>query len=318
VQLWNDQLEELRPQLRAEAAAMIAEWGDAPEDATDAERVIYSRTAENFAAPALDPLAETRRVTGPRGGDVGVRIIRPAGQARGVLLHIHGGGWVSGNAQTYDPLHRIFADQLQIATVSVDYRLAPEFAYPAAPDDCEDVAIWLLEHAAAEFGSDRLLIGGESAGGQLAACTLLRVRDRHDAIDRFFGANLVFGLYDFSGLPSHRGVGTGPGLDTLGRGQMEFFHRMFTGARTTEELRDPDLSPLYADLHDLPPALFTVGARDHLLDDTLLMAQRWRLAGNDATVLLYPEGPHGCIVMPSIGAHWFPRLMAFFGACLSD
>src|SRR5512132_3473605 len=115
-------------------------------------------------------------------------------QVDAVFLHIHGGGFVTGSPEMTDLLHEILSKELNLAFVSVDYRLAPEHPYPAGPDDCEAAALWLLEHAEREFGSPRLLIGGESAGAHLAACTLLRLRDR-DAVDRFCGANLVFGIY---------------------------------------------------------------------------------------------------------------------------
>jgi acetyl esterase len=77
-----------------------------------------------------------------------------------------------------DVRNRDIADTLQFAVVSVDYRLAPEHPWPAAPDDCEAAALWLVEHADARFGSSRLTIGGRSAGATLAVATLLRLRDR--------------------------------------------------------------------------------------------------------------------------------------------
>src|SRR5205807_490450 len=119
------------------------------------------------------------------------------------------------------------------AFVSVDYRLAPEHPYPAGPDDCEAAALWVLEHAERELGSDRLLIGGESAGAHLAACTLLRLRDRHDAVDRFDAANLVFGVYDLGGTPSQRGMTERP--DLLTAEQIEYFTELFTPGRSVEE-----------------------------------------------------------------------------------
>jgi acetyl esterase/lipase len=191
----------------------------------------------------------------------------------------------------------------------VDYRLAPEHPYPDGPDDCEAAALWLLEHAEREFGSTRLLIGGESAGAHLAACTLLRLRDRHDAADRLSGANLVFGWYDLSGTPSQRGAPERP--DILTAELLRYFAEQFTPGRSTEERRDPDVSPLYADLHGMPPALFTGSTDDHLVDDTLLMAARWQLAGNDTELLVYPEAPHGGIGMPSVLERWFPQLTDF-------
>jgi acetyl esterase/lipase len=208
-----------------------------------------------------------------------------------------------------DLLHEMLSKQLDLAFVSVDYRLAPEHPYPAGPDDCEAAALWVLEHAERELGSDRLLIGGESAGAHLAACTLLRLRDRHDAVDRFGAANLVFGIYDLGGTPSQRGLTGRP--DLLTAEQIEYFADLFTPGRSVEERRDPDISPLYADLHGLPPALFTVGADDHLVDDTLFMAARWALAGNETELHVYPESPHGCMGMPSVFEPWFATLTDF-------
>jgi acetyl esterase/lipase len=85
---------------------------------------------------------------------------------------------------------------------------------------------------------------------------------------------------------------------------------------TMEQRRDPDVSPLWADLHDLVPALFTVGGNDHLVDDTLFLSQRWDAAGNRTELLVYPDTPHGCIALPSVGAHWFPRMLDFLRDCL--
>ena len=80
--------------------------------------------------------------------------------------------------------------------------------------------------------------------------------------------------------------------------EMEWFGRSFTGNRDLEELRDPDLSPLFAELHDLPPALFTVGDLDPLLDDSLFMAARWQAAGNDVELRIWPESIHGFTAFP--------------------
>ena len=99
--------------------------------------------------------------------------------------------------------------------------------------------------------------------------------------------------------------------DLLTVEQIEYFAELFTPGRSFEERRDPDISPLYADLHGLPPALFTVGTDDHLVDDTLFMAARWALAGNEAELVVYPETPHGGIGMPSVLERWFPHLTDF-------
>jgi acetyl esterase/lipase len=213
-----------------------------------------------------------------------------------------------------DQLHEIIVDTCNVAVVSVDYRLAPEHPYPAGPDDCEAAACWLVDHAADELGSERLLIGGESAGAHLAAVTLLRMRDKQSAVDRFLGANLVFGAYDLSRTPSQRGVGIVSGTDILD--SSSFPLDLYLPGMTGEQRRDPDVSPLFADLRGMPPALFSVGTNDHLLDDTLFMAARWEVAGNQSELLVYPDTPHGCIALPSVAGHFFPRLFDFLRDCL--
>src|SRR5690606_9602943 len=116
------------------------------------------------------PEAETHEIPGPAGPLV-VRILVPDA-ARGVYLHLHGGGWTLGAAHHMDVSNRRLARACRLAVVSVDYRLAPEHPYPAAPDDCEAAALWLVAHARERFGCERLVIGGESAGAHLAAVTL--------------------------------------------------------------------------------------------------------------------------------------------------
>ena len=109
-------------------------------------------------------------------------------------------------------------------------------------------------------------------------------------------------------------MGIAPGTDILdGTG---FPLDLFLPGMSEEKRRDPDVSPLYADLHGMPPAIFSVGTNDHLLDDTLFMAQRWEVAGNRTELLVYPETPHGCVALPSVAKHFFPRLFEFFHACL--
>ncbi len=100
------------------------------------------------------------------------------------------------------------AESTGLCAVSVDYRLSPEYPYPAAPDDCEDAALWLLERGFAELDVPEVAtIGGESAGAHLSATTLLRLRDRHGVTDAFRAANLVYGVYDLSMTPSSRNWG---------------------------------------------------------------------------------------------------------------
>ena len=215
----------------------------------------------------------------------------------GVFLHMHGGGWALGGADQQDLLLTTAADTAHAAVVSVDYRLAPDHPFPAGPDDCEAAADWLIEHAEEEFGTSRLMIGGESAGAHLAVLTLLRLRDRHGISGAFKGANLVFGVYDLAMTPSARSWGERNLV--ISTPIMAWFADMFVPGTTDDERRSPEVSPLYADLRDMPPALFTVGTLDPLLDDSLFMAARWQAAANESTLRVYPESVHGFIRFPT-------------------
>ena len=152
-----------------------------------------------FGQPLSD-MAEERTIPGPA-GDIPIRVFVPA-TVDAVYLSIHGGAFMMGSRRSSDQVNARIAQECNVAVVSPEYRMAPEHQYPAGHDDCEAVAVWLLEHGAEELGSDRLLVGGESAGGHIAAVTVLRMRDRHDAADRLFGANLNCGVYDITGTPS--------------------------------------------------------------------------------------------------------------------
>ncbi|HZP30889.1 MAG TPA: alpha/beta hydrolase [Acidimicrobiia bacterium] len=266
-----------------------------------------------FVGSAVLPVEE-RTVPGPA-GDIPIRVACPD-TIDAVYVDIHGGAWIIGSAAMMDPENTRLAAACNVATVSIEYRLAPEHPWPAGADDCEAVVAWLLEHAAAEFGTDRLLIGGASAGATLSAITLLRVRDRLDAIERFAGANLVFGAYDISRTPSQRRREDTLIIDAETIRQVVPW--VFQGV-DAEGLRDPGISALYADLHDLPPALFTVGTDDPLLDDTLFMAARWEAAGNDAELIVCPESPHGFTMFPTAMARAVnDRIHDFVRRCIKN
>jgi acetyl esterase/lipase len=229
--------------------------------------------------------AETLAIEGP-GGPLSLRVIAPE-EPTGVYYHIHGGGWTLGSADEQDPwLERLVA-KCGLACVSVDYRLAPEHPFPAGPDDCEAAALWLVREARERFGTDRLFIGGESAGAHLSVLTLLRLRDRH-GLTPFRGANLFAGCYDLTLTPSAATWGTEKLI--LATPDIRLFADHFCGVGL--DRKSPEISPLYADLEGLPPALFSVGTRDALVDDTILMASRWMRAGNLTETAFWPGGCH--------------------------
>ena len=257
--------------------------------------------------PVSDQAVE-RSIPGPA-GDIGLRIIAPE-KPKGIYLHFHGGGWVLGTNAQNDKMLDYYADNLGLVGISVDYRLAPENPYPAGPDDCEAVALWVVENAKKEFGTDLITIGGESAGGHLAAVTLLRMRDRH-SYTGFAAANLVYGVFDVGSSPS--AANWGDERLVLDTPNMEWFCRCFVP--DASKRRDPEISPLYADLNDMPPALFTVGSKDLLLDDSLFMHARWLAAGNKGELAVYPGGPHGFTLFPSGNATAaMKRIAAFLAA----
>ena len=229
--------------------------------------------------------AESRTVDG-----VPVRILRPVGKPKGVVLDIHGGGWVIGNAQMDDDLNLGMVNACDVAVVSVDYRLAVDTPVEGVMEDCLTAARWLLSDD--EFKHLPVIVVGESAGGHLAAATLLALKQWPALLQRVSGAVLYYGVYDLTGTPSVRSAGP----ETLlldGPGMVEAL-RMLTPGISDDERRQPPLSPLYGDFDDLPPALMFVGELDPLKDDTLLIAQRWP----QAEAHLLPESAHGFIHFP--------------------
>ncbi|MBD2748538.1 alpha/beta hydrolase [Microvirga sp. BT688] len=275
-------------EIRAQNAEIVAKLSGLGRYWEAPPALIRENRRKGLGAFPLMPLSSRAAVItidGPS-GPLPLRIIAPE-NPRGAYLHIHGGGWTIGTADEQDPWLDRLAERCGLAVVSVEYRLAPEHPFPAGPDDCEAAALWLVREAESRFGTSRLFIGGESAGAHLSALTLLRLRDKH-GLSPFRGANLFAGCYDVSLTPSAANWGDEPLiLNTPG---VKLFADNFCGPDL--DRRNPAVSPLYADLTGMPPALFSVGTRDLLLDDTLFMASRWVPAGNKAEFAVWPGGAH--------------------------
>lgn len=279
--LFETQLEEVR---RERAALALPTQGTGPEVA----------------------LQEDRMILGPD-EEVPVRIFLPDSPV-GAYLHIHGGGWVLGSHTAQDPMLRRIAKEASLAVVSVGYRLAPEHPYPAGLDDCVAASRW-LEANAVSLGirdGEALMIGGESAGANLAVATLLYRRDHMEL--PFRAAVLTYGVFSaIYDLPSMKAmwdrelVLSGP--------IMEFFSNAYAPGRN---LTHPYISPLYADLKGMPPGIFSVGTMDHLYSDTILMAKAWEAAGGRAEIHEYQDAPHGFSNMPlAIGREANSRIIEF-------
>lgn len=249
-----------------------------------------------FPAPVFLPEMRDLEIPG-RAGALRLRVARPPSGARGVYLHIHGGGWMLGGADLQDTELTTLAAATGLVAASVEYRLAPEHPFPAGPDDCEDAARWLLAHGARILDTPPIFaIGGESAGAHLAVLTLIRLRDDGDLARCFSAANLVYGAYDLSMTPSQRAWGDRNLV--LSRPLIDYFAGAFAPGRSLEQRRVPEISPLYADLRNLVPALFTVGTLDPLVDDTLFMETRWHAAGNACELRVWPDAVHGFNAFP--------------------
>ncbi|TWI49816.1 acetyl esterase/lipase [Pseudoduganella flava] len=246
---------------------------------------------------ALAGIAVRQAVAQADGLRVPVRVLRPsAGPARAVVLEIHGGGWVIGNARMDDGLNAALVHACGVAVVAVDYRLLPGVPMQAAMDDCLAAARWLLDGGLPDLAGLPVVLLGESAGGHLAAATLLRLQAWPALLARVAGAVLYYGVYDLTGTPSVRAatretlVLDGPGIVN---GLRHLTPEVSDAARAA-----PPFSPLHGDLAGMPPALMLAGALDPLRDDTLLMARRWAACAPVECHLL-PEAPHGFIRFPT-------------------
>ena len=261
----------------------------------EARESMRSRTA------ALGPFEEVPAVADHRvpvtGGEITVRVYKPAGMGpHPVLVFYHGGGWVIGDLYTHDGICRSIVNAAGCAVASVDYRLAPEFKYPVPVEDSYAGLLWVVANAT-RLGLDsaRIAVGGDSAGGNLAAVTALLARDRRGP--RLLLQILVYPVtnHDF-GTASYRENGTGFVLTT---DDMRWFWRHYLSRE--EQGREMTASPIRAkSLADLPPALVITAGCDPLRDEGDAYAARLRDAGVAVTLTPYPGMFHGFLRMTRI------------------
>lgn len=242
---------------------------------------------------------EDRTIPGPR-RDVAVRVYRPdTDEPAPVLVWYHGGGWVIGDLDTVDGTCRSLCAGANVVVVSVDYGLAPEEPFPAAPDDAWAALRWVADHAE-DVGGDptRLAVGGDSAGGNLAALTALRARDEGGPALRH--QLLVYPSVDLAmTFPSIKENGQGYFLTEAA---MVFFRRNYLGV--DGELGDPmspAVSPLRVeDLSGLAPAQVLTAEFDPLVDEGDAYAARLADAGVDVHHVRYDGLVHGFFGMGAL------------------
>uniref|UniRef100_A0A8H7N0L2 Alpha/beta hydrolase fold-3 domain-containing protein n=1 Tax=Bionectria ochroleuca TaxID=29856 RepID=A0A8H7N0L2_BIOOC len=266
--------------------------------------------------PTLLPSATAFKIPSRDSGRfVPCRILRPQNSkpVSAVFIHIHGGGWVLQDETYQDPRLQAIANDHGLLCISIGYRLAPEHPFPAGPQDCFDAAEWLISNADTTFNAPLGFIGGESAGAHLSMLVVLHLL-QHNKSEfsefRLRGLMLHFGCYSLDWMPSVYTYGSRKPALVLDQGKMNEFRDAFLPGWSLEMLKDPHVSPLYADLEQLrgrlPSAHFTCGTEDCLLDDTLFMNSRWLAAGGESVLSIIPGVPHGYIL--------FPRNLAGSGA----
>ena len=286
----------IAPQAQALLKKMNAQTGGTPPPMSPAEQIAAGRQGYRATIPLAGIPEPIFRVTdqtipGPA-GNIPVRVYHPADEAgQPVLVYFHGGGFVAGDLDTHDAPLRAVANRSGCVVVSVAYRLAPEHPFPAAPEDCYAATQWVAGHAA-EIGADadRLAVGGDSAGGDMAAVVCLIARDRGGPVIRY--QTLLY--------PDTNLLEDTPSWQEFAETNKPVITR--AGKLVNIALYCPDeadrinayASPFYAaELRNLPPALIVTGECDPQRDEGEAYAARLEAAGNTVALTRYPGMIHG-------------------------
>jgi acetyl esterase len=262
----------------------------------DARSTYRDRRAVLQPDPPAVGQVQRLQATGGRHGPIPMRLYRPSSPPVGalpVLVYFHGGGWTIGDLDTHDTLCRELANGAGCAIVAVDYRMGPEHRFPAAVDDAITATHWVAQQAGM-LGLDvaRLAVGGDSAGGNLAAVVALAARESGDL--RIAFQLLIYPATDMRrGAPSHTTNGQGY---LLTKETIDYFHDHYIDdvAHDLDWRASPLLHP---DLSNLPPALVLTAGYDPLRDEGFEYAVRLTEAGNRASYVCFERQIHGFITM---------------------
>lgn len=270
----------LHPQVQALVDAQETEPEDAGPPSLESLRDGYLQLALERGG-AVEPVDAAEDIVFPRGdGSVRGRLYTPLQGARvpGTLVWLHGGGWCLGDLEGFDRVCRSLANASGAMCLSVDYRLAPEHPFPAAVHDADAAVEW-----AAQRGP--VVLGGDSAGGNLAA---VAARHARDAGLSLAGQLLVYPATD-AAMKGASYAGANPPM--LTKGEMGACWAAYRGGAPVS---DPDVSPLRCqDLGGLPPAFVAVAGADVLRSDGEAYAEALRAAGVDVTFAGYDDMTHG-------------------------
>jgi len=277
--------DDLHPQVRS---VLRASFGAAPAPADlEAYRASYLQTSLELGGAAA-PVAAVEDVVIPRGdgGSIAARAYRSLVPADplGAIVWCHGGGWIAGDLDSFDHVVRELANASGAVCVSVDYRLAPEHPFPAGVQDAHAAVAWAIGHGSEQLGFDgaRVCVGGDSAGGALAASAALHERRRvraqllvYPALDARMASPSYAEFADDAVLPAVT--------------MAECWAAYLDG----HDPDDPEASPLAGDVGGAPAAYVAVAAHDVLRDDGLAYAQALREAGVEAETEVFAGMVHG-------------------------
>ena len=282
----------LDPQARALIDLMIEKGVPPTHTLTPAQARSFYRDRRGFTQPEPPPMAE---VLDMKAGSVPVRLYRPtaAQTPQPVLVYLHGGGWTIGDLDTHDVLCRQLARDGACTVVSVDYRMGPEHRFPAAVDDCVDAFDWLRAHAQElQLDASRMAVGGDSAGGNLAAALCLVQREAGRAMPAF--QLLIYPATDMRAVaPSHTTNGQGY---MLTNDSIAYYRGNYIAEQA--DWSDWRASPLLAPSHaGLPPALVMTAGFDPLRDEGLQYANALSAAGVPTQYVCFERQIHGFITM---------------------
>jgi len=283
------------PEMRAQHLAMEQAATQMPairlELPLQPHRAVNDALATRWATGGPEMADSADRWIPARGRRVLCRVHRPSTDRElPVLVYFHGGGWVWSSIDTHDRLTRELAEAGQLATVSVDYALSPEAKFPQALEECAEVVRWLAANGA-DWGLDgsRMLLGGDSAGGNLALATALLLRDTGGPPLR--GLLLYYPVCDSDfDRPSYREFATGYWLTAE---KMRFYWSVYV-PHEADRLH-PLAAPLRADLRALPPVLLQLAEMDVLRSEGEALAARLGEAGVDVRHEVHRGLIHGFV-----------------------